>query len=1335
MSSSLKRNVRVIESSDSATIGQKGKFCDYLSFPNIILLGDPGSGKTYAFETAAHLEKVDYFTVREFIAYFETLNIQKIIYLDGLDEFRSRLGDKNLIIELIQFLSKCNHPKLRLSCRSADWLGQSDLSMFKRYFHNTSFVVLHLEPLDDDEVFKILNEYEIQNANDFVARANELNLDSLLRNPQTLKMLAAVVRKSIWPKTRKELFEQSCYILLEESNREHIGCGQGKFSPDELIDTAGLVTSLLLISGVPGISLLEGAKIANEYPSYNTIDSQQKEKIQACLMRRCFSYADPEHEAVTYIHRTIAEYLGAKWLIKKVRAGHPLMRIESLIGIDCHPASELRGLHAWFPVFSNDYAKIFIQKDPYGILMYGDATSLSPALRKDLLSELILLSESDPWFRADDWSNKPLGALSGPDMVDSFRDILSNRDSSFHLRSLVLDAINNGPELPQMRDDLLQIIATDCPHRESVIAIEALLKVVPNGKKDVIDLFRTDLQNVPAKAPIRAKILSMIYEDGFKPEDIFSVCFDILHDTEEHALGELWNLAFQLPLSQLIDIIDKLCSLKTREDFKGERINQFIIESFFEKLLNRAFHSDFFLQPKRLWKWLTSLHALGNRYGANSDNDISLWLKQNKLLVFEMLLLVIEETEDSQLSKIWHDFQRITMNSLVGEELARNILERLEAKSALSEKDHFLYERCGSLIFWPEPDIARDLLTIFRSLTETHSSLIPICEKCCLCEIEDWQRDDNLRRLKRLQEEEDNRNKTQHNLEQTQTQVATGEHLHNIGILAEIYMGRYRGYERALPPIERLIKSIGEKFVDLALSGFAAVLEREDLPCPHDVAMSQAENKYYRWWYAVLAGVNETWLRNGKSFESLSNDQLKSALAIATALPTDSEGERDRLWQRQLLAERPDIAESVYAEIAWVELKSKKSHCSVLYSLVNDEETKSWSSQTALKLLRQFPCCQSQNLRLLIVAALYDPYCRDQLRDMAIYGAATCCNEEKALWIAVGFLLKPNVFSKLLNISDDLVWSLKYLIQCIKLKETEQTLQLTIQQIEHMILVAGSLFENVSMPKSGAFGVENPWDGSEFVHENINKIAVNPDREGAKALNRLLQEKALSSYHNHLRHSLAKQAVVRREMEYRQPSWIDSVQSLEGGKPANIADLHALVFDHLQMIKEKIQYNNTDPYKSFWRCDHNGKVEKPEIEDICRDRLIDLIKPSLALLNLHVDPEGHMAADKRTDIIILGNGGMRLPIELKRDFHNDLWTACANQLERMYTRDPYASGYGIYGVFWFGAKRTTGIRKPPDGIIAPQSAIDLENALLSLVPVEQQTTIKVIVFDVRPPYE
>jgi hypothetical protein len=63
-----------------------------------------------------------------------------------------------------------------------------------------------------------------------------------------------------------------------------------------------------------------------------------------------------------------------------------------------------------------------------------------------------------------------------------------------------------------------------------------------------------------------------------------------------------------------------------------------------------------------------------------------------------------------------------------------------------------------------------------------------------------------------------------------------------------------------------------------------------------------------------------------------------------------------------------------------------------------------------------------------------------------------------------------------------------------------------------------------------------------------------------------------------------------------------------------------------------------------------------------------------------------MARDRRADVIV-NTGGWKVPLELKRDYHKDLWSATKDQLKRSYSSDLYAEGYGLLVVFWFGSKR------------------------------------------------
>jgi hypothetical protein len=118
---------------------------------------------------------------------------------------------------------------------------------------------------------------------------------------------------------------------------------------------------------------------------------------------------------VGYVARPVgAEYLAAAWLAKKVQAGFPIGRVRALIGIGGCPASELRGIHAWLPVFLPEYADLLIEADPFGVLTYVDAASLEPSRRKLLLEALARLATVGPWFRTNNWSARGLALLLAP---------------------------------------------------------------------------------------------------------------------------------------------------------------------------------------------------------------------------------------------------------------------------------------------------------------------------------------------------------------------------------------------------------------------------------------------------------------------------------------------------------------------------------------------------------------------------------------------------------------------------------------------------------------------------------------------------------------------------------------------------------------------------------------------------------------------------------------------------------------------------------------------------------------------------------------------------------
>jgi predicted NACHT family NTPase len=369
-----------------------------------VLLGDPGAGKTHLFRETAASEQARFIKARAFLNTPAHMLRGQGLFIDGLDEKRAGRGDRDTVDALVVKLFDVAPSKVRISCRAADWLGESDLAALSPFFSvQGGACVLHLESLSRTEQIAVLagQGVDSDNAARFLSDAEEHGLGDFLENPQNLIMLWRAVQTGSWPATRRELFELSTGLMLRESNEERARAGGGVFSVAELRPVAGAACAARLISDVDAISLTDQERDADN-PSYRSLNFFLPEKVQAVLGRRVFD-ATPDPETVDYSHRTTAEFLAAEFLASRIREGLPFGRVAALLGVDGHPASELRGLHAWLAVHLPEHANEIIEADPYGALIYGDAASLSPSSCAVLVRALDRLSRTNPWFRSGNW--------------------------------------------------------------------------------------------------------------------------------------------------------------------------------------------------------------------------------------------------------------------------------------------------------------------------------------------------------------------------------------------------------------------------------------------------------------------------------------------------------------------------------------------------------------------------------------------------------------------------------------------------------------------------------------------------------------------------------------------------------------------------------------------------------------------------------------------------------------------------------------------------------------------------------------------------------------------
>jgi hypothetical protein len=253
-------------------------------------------------------------------------------------------------------------------------------------------------------------------------------------------------------------------------------------------------------------------------------------------------------------------------------------------------------------------------------------------------------------------------------------------------------------------------------------------------------------------------------------------------------------------------------------------------------------------------------------------------------------------------------------------------------------------------------------------------------------------------------------------------------------------------------------------------------------------------------------------------------------------------------------------------------------------------------------------------------------------------------------------------------------------------------------------------------------GSNNPWDASSFIRANIRAIGSEPIKTATDILNRLSLSDIAPSYSDDIKHARAQQLRLRRDSDLHVASFSEIKNTLAGRLPANIDDLKAMLLDRLETIQKYIRTSDTETWEAYW----NG--DTPKDENTCRNRLLDHLRDKIPA-EINLLPEVTMPDATRADIvaIYLDYG---IPVEIKGQWHPNVWDAASVQLIEKYSRDWRADDRGIYLVLWFGRVARKNLPKRPDGRAAPTSSGELRQMLIAgLSPIER-TRIDVFVLDV-----
>ena len=1300
------------------------RISDFFDKSAIVVLGDPGSGKTTSFEEVAKIEPdAEYFKIRNFLALSTTRFQGKILYLDGIDEQRAKTLDGSGVLDQIRTkLDELGCPPFRLSCRTYDWYGSSDVSSLFLVSKGSSITVLSLDPLTEQDI-RLIVEDRLGNSDAFIREARQHGVYELLGNPQTLNLIIEVISKQgRWPETRSDIFQQAVKILSREINEEHARTETGAQSVDAIEEKSGYLCAIQLCSGIEGFSR-SSPNSSDEYPYVGDLPGDTIIH-RAATERRLFRSEGPER--VAPLHRTVSEYAAANYLTNLVRRGFPIGRVLALVtGSDGGILSDLRGLFGWLACLCQDYAESLIPRDPLGVVLYGDPKIFSTSNKKLVFESFKQAVEQDPWFRADQYSSRPLGGLCSTDMEQYFRDILEDTSQHPVVIDCVLDAICNGIPMPDLGSLLIITIRSDNQYEFiRVGALEAFQNVCPD-RTDVLKHLLEDIHvgNISDDdCRLRGMLLEKLYPDIIKPDEILYY----LVNSPENVISRYFmfvhhDLVERTPASDLPKLINTVALSDTLNRCDSEEItNKHMWKGFIGKLLLKTItECGNNCQVSDLYKWLG---LAVNKYGrVKIDREVSKavrsWLEEHPGRIFDLFEYWLSITAPDDLQKKDHYFWVHLHHVKPPNGIAQWMLKRVETDPE-SKVSGFLFLTAANYRIRNNREDAPTIGEL-STFVQKYPRFKDILHEASYCEIEEWRIEDGILNKKHELKEKSIKSENIKTLTNNLEKIRSGEALVHLDWLANHYFGMRSGSNDDINPKERLVEETNPVIALAALEGFSATLSKPEIPSPEQIAALKVKKRRSLMDLSVLVGMDTAADLSIEGILSLPDETLKAALVFHFL----SLSGHERPWVPYLINKRPLLA-SEALESFWRPLFKKRfKDIPGLYELQQEEYMAGVANRICLPLLKDFPNCEEKHLRDLLRAALLHTDHRKliQLSNDILNRKGAASKSQRVLWFATAFMLDPDTFSDQLEryVAKDnakIVTLVEFIMRFME-RDGKSKISLSLSAVKTLIILSARIVTPI-----------DDMHSDRDVRNLLNYLENDTSVEASETLKDLIEKRPLSAWRDTLKHSFSVQLKKRREAEFRYPSLNQVVSTLDNLYPSSHADLQALVLDYLLGLRDEIRHGVSDGYKMFWNVDQYSRPNDPSPENDGRNRLLERLRHDLSRLDIWAEREGDYADHKETDIKVLYND-MNLPIEIKRHYHAELWTAPKEQLIKRYTRDPGTEGRGIYLVLWYGTDYKP-VKKPPSDIPRPETPEDLGKALKLVIPDEYKELIEIIVFDV-----
>ena len=529
-----------------------------------------------------------------------------------------------------------------------------------------------------------------------------------------------------------------------------------------------------------------------------------------------------------------------------------------------------------------------------------------------------------------------------------------------------------------------------------------------------------------------------------------------------------------------------------------------------------------------------------------------------------------------------------------------------------------------------------------------------------------------------------------------------------------------------LQAVEKIEYVFGDSLTDSILKGFEASLHNPTL----DISDLTTQKRYHIE-PVLIAGIYCRLLRN-KTLSDLSDDTI---LACAVILDYDR-----YLGFAFYNSESPKLCETIRNEIISRGLKNTIINKMFIPQFQTDgalikglhwvygKDADKLSINTIADLLNTYPRIHSEARKQFIETLINNDKLL-MISDLIINKVKVIDNyddvEEYSRWLSLLSIIDEKSFLHYLRCAQypkSIFWQLKETYHESRLTKN---FNMSITLLSWIAYRFSYSFPKTDMPTGGFSGSRHPYDASNFITFCLTEISNTTTFEAQAELKKL-KNCVHSSYTVFITNLLAEQANNIRDANYQAPMLSDLLNVFQNKAPENCKNLKVLILELLDEIQKKVKSSELDTYKMFYEDGKSKSPKKPHGENYCRDRLADLLKPYIEPYQFRLDTEKDMPDDKRADLVC-NSSEMQLPIEVKGQWHDDLWTAMNDQLGDLYLKEYQSQGQGIYLIFYFGENTTKNPKR--NDKYKPQNALQLKEFLTACIEEEYKEGIDVFVMD------